>query len=329
MAQSQRSFLSGSRESGPVSGDAPLADEAHEGTWQDVPIPQEYLGGRLDRALSALLPGVGRKLAGQLCDSGDVRVNHRPAKKSLVLSPSARVTVRVAAWGEAKPAPHVPLDVRWESPDLVIVEKPAGLSTCAIVGSETETLAGALLARYPEMQTIGYSRREPGVLHRLDRYTSGLVVAARTKESFAALCGSLKSGMWTKKYLALVGTGTVGDEGVIGVSLRTDPTNKRRVIEAKPGQAGHPCRTEYRAIRRTPRCDLLEVSVKRAYRHQIRAHLSLVGAPLLGDEVYRGPQTSLSPRHALHASYIACATGAGLVEVESPLPADLSRLLEE
>src|SRR5690606_31901239 len=113
-------------------------------------------------------------------DRGDVLVDDRPAKKSWLLSSNSRVLVKMAAWGEAKPAPHVPLEVRWESSEFVIVEKPAGLSTCAIVSAESNTLAGALLARYPEMRDVGYSRREPGVLHRLDHFTSGLIVAART-----------------------------------------------------------------------------------------------------------------------------------------------------
>lgn len=304
-------------------------DRAPEDDWEDVNIPAEYVGTRLDRALASLLPGVGRKLAAQLCDRGDVLFDDRPAKKSWILTDDSRVVVKMAPWGEAKPAPHLHLEVRWESPEFVIVEKPAGLSTCAIVSAESDTLAGALLARYPEMRDVGYSRREPGVLHRLDHFTSGLVVAARTKNAFSELHTSMLSGKWEKKYLALVAPGVLPEEGTIELSLMPDPRNRRRVIEARPEDAGHPCHTKYRLIRRTARCDLFEVSAKRAYRHQIRAHFALLGAPLLGDEIYRGADSPMSPRHALHASYIACAMGTDLVEVESPLPLDLSRLLEE
>jgi 23S rRNA pseudouridine1911/1915/1917 synthase len=186
------------------------------------------------------------------------------------------------------------------------------------------------LARYPEMQGVGYGSREPGVLHRLDHHTSGLIVAARSQQAFERLRASLSAGHWTKRYLALVAPGVVSSEGIIETALAPDPRNNKKVVvvSAISGK-GRPSRTEYRRLRSTANCDLIEISVDRAYRHQIRAHFASVEAPLLGDDLYGGRPTSLSPRHALHASYIACATGTDSFEVEASLPADLASLLGE
>lgn len=297
--------------------------------WEELVVPEELDGERLDRILVSLLPGVGRKLAARICDERHVLLGGSPAKKSVALASGTRLEIRISAWGEAQPAPEVALDVRLVRDDLVVVLKPAGLSTCAVVGSESGTLAGALLARYPEMREVGYSRREPGILHRLDHFTSGLVVAARTQATFDKLRAALSSGEWTKRYLALVAPGIVEHEGVIEASLAPDPKNRKRVLAHASLDEGRPSRTTYRLVRSTPHSDLVEITVDKAYRHQIRAHFASIGAPLLGDELYGGAPTRLSPRHALHASYIAWAAGSDSFEVEAPLPEDLSALLEE
>lgn len=298
--------------------------------WEEFVVPEELDGYRLDRILADLIPGVGRKLAARLCDDRHVLSRGFPAKKSTVLDSGALIQVRISAWGEAKPAPDIPLDIRLEREDLVVAYKPPGLSTSAVVGREARTLAGALLARYPEMRDVGYGRREPGVLHRLDHFTSGLVVAARTQPAFERLRASLASGNWTKKYLALVAPGIVLGEGVIEAALVPDPRNRKRVVVVpSPVGEGRQSPTGYRRVKTAASCDLVEISVHKAYRHQIRAHFSSIGAPLLGDELYGGPPTRISPRHALHASYIAWAEESDSLEVEAPLPPDLSSLLDD
>lgn len=297
--------------------------------WEEFVVPEEKDGDRVDRILATLIPGVGRKLAARLCDERHVLVGGYPAKKSTLLSRSTLLQVRISAWGEARPAPELPLEILLEREDLVVANKPPGLSTSALVGRETQTLAGALLARYPEMRDVGYSRRDPGVLHRLDHFTSGLVVAARTQSAFLRLRAALNSGNWTKKYLALVTPGVVSSAGVIEAALLPDPRNKKRVVVTSSVEEGRPSRTEYRRLKTSPACDLVEISVHKAYRHQIRAHFASISAPLLGDVLYGGPPTRLSPRHALHASYIAWTEGSDSFEVEAPLPLDLSSLLED
>lgn len=313
-----------------MSNADPFLPETADEEWEEFVVPEDRSGDRLDRVLVGLIPGMGRKLAARLCDERHVLQNGFPAKKSTLLTGGTRLQVRISAWGEAQPAPDVPLDIRLEREDLVVAFKPAGLPTSAVVGRETQTLAGALLARYPEMRDIGYSRREPGVLHRLDHFTSGLVVAARSQPAFEKLRAALSSGSWKKTYLALVAPGIVESEGTILAALIPDTRSRKRVAvtNANAGQ-GRPSRTDYKLLRSSSTCDLVEISVGKAYRHQIRAHFASIGAPLLGDELYGGPTTRLSPRHALHASYIAWAEGSDAFEVEAPLPADLSSLLEE
>jgi 23S rRNA pseudouridine1911/1915/1917 synthase len=305
----------------------PSSSLADAGEWSRVEIGPEEAGRRIDRILALKLDGVGRKLAANLCESGDVLRDGRRMKKSDTPPLGATIFVRMAAWGVAEPAPDVPLNIVLETPDFVIGDKPAGVPTTAIVGRESGTFAGALLARYPEMADVGYGPREPGVLHRLDIFTSGLVVAARTQRAFEALRRTLSQGALHKKYLAVVSAGVLADEGLIESALATSTSDQRRV-DVAPDGGGHKCQTRFRIVRQSPRFDLVEAEAPAAYRHQVRFHLASQGAPLVGDTLYGGAAEHLAPRHALHASYIAGeAEGLDSFEAESPLPADLSELL--
>lgn len=235
--------------------------------------------------------------------------------------------------GRAEPAGEIPLRVILERDDIVVVEKPAGVPTTALPGREKGTLAGALVARYPEMAHVG-SAREPGVAHRLDVFTSGLLVAARKQAVLDRLRDALSNKLVDKRYLAVVTGPFTRDSGQIEGWLGPDPRDRRRVHSSSPEKPGaHHCRTEFKLLRTSNagpeiRC-LIEVRVHAAYRHQIRAHLAALGHPLLGDTLYGGQDAGLWPRHALHASYIAAeATGVPRFEVVSCLPPDLSTLLE-
>lgn len=281
-------------------------------------------GERIDRVLVARLDYLGRKLAGQLCDAGLVRVDGKRVRKSKLVYPGNEVIVERHSHGQADAAPDIELHVVLERPDLLIVEKAAGVPTTALVGKEQGTLAGALLARYPELTEVGYGPREPGLLHRLDTYTSGLVLAARDTHTFNRLHEALTSGNITKRYLALVPHGILPSEGTRTSGLAPDPHDRRRVIEA---EARRSFTTHFRVTRQQANLDLVEVTVSAAYRHQIRVHLAALGAPLLGDELYGSKHIDLSPRHALHASYIAAdVSGVPAFEATSDLPEDLAVL---
>jgi 23S rRNA pseudouridine1911/1915/1917 synthase len=213
-----------------------------------------------------------------------------------------------------------------ETNDWVVVNKAAGIACAATYAHARGTLAGGLVARYPSMRDVGYGPRDPGLVHRLDTYTSGLIVAARNQHTFLELKRRLQERSWDKRYLALVEPQTLPETGDCALALGPDPKNQRRVrVDSQKGKA---CYSAFQIVRRGKNADLVEVCAKTAYRHQVRAHLAALGAPLLGDELYGGLPSGLAPRHALHASYIAIPI-ADFGIVTSDLPGDLRVLLDE
>lgn len=215
---------------------------------------------------------------------------------------------------------HAPLQVVFTSDAWVIVDKPPGQACAPVTAGETGTVAQALLGHYPEMAGVGYEPREPGLVHRLDNDTSGLLWAARSEQAFAQARAALTRGLVDKRYL-LVCEGDLDEEGTIDAPVRTEGPTVR--IDAD----GRPATTRFRVLHRIGRRCLVEASASPAVRHQVRIHFAHLGAPLLGDERYGGAPGS--SRHALHASRIAWAGNdvvAGF-DVDSELPADLSALL--
>ena len=280
---------------------------------------------RMDVWLSEAYPKLSRRHAQQLCTQGQVLQNGRVSKKSDWVIPGATVTILGELSQTAEPLPNLALDLVRVTDDHVLVNKPAGLPCAALRGKTEGTLAGALIAQFPEMLGVGHSTLDPGLLHRLDTYTSGLVLAARNQRSFTELKASLVAQGWDKRYLAIVTTGNLPEAGVCDAPLGPDPKNHRRVtVDAHKGR---PCSTSFTVVPRGPRFDLVEVRASNAYRHQIRAHLAFLHAPLIGDVLYGGPDCGMSPRHALHASYIAIPA-LGWEPVTCPLPADLRDLLD-
>ena len=285
-------------------------------------------GQRLDRILVQRLPGVGRKGAAELVRRGDVRVDGRRAVKAEQPAAGAHVAVRLPEEAAAVPEAG-PLEVLLERADLVVVDKPAGQPSAVLRGTDRGTLVNALLARYPEMAGVGFGAREPGLLHRLDTQTSGVLVAARHAESFAGLRSAFESGALHKTYLAVVEAERIDDGGIVSESLGPHPKNRRKVVTCPADSPGaRPARSEYRVAERCGRWALVEVSAPRAYRHQVRVHLASLGAPIAGDLLYGGVDVGLGERHALHASSVA-HTGSvpEPFSVSSPLPPDLDRLL--
>ena len=293
-------------------------------------VSAEEAGARLDKFLVQRCPELGRRAAADFIERGLVRVGGRRAVKSTRLAAGDVVTVPLD-WAEAPAAePELALDVRLERDDLVVVEKPAGQPSAPLSASERGTLAGALIARYPEMNGIGYRAREPGLIHRLDTRTSGLVVAARSALAFEVLRGALEAHRLDKRYLAIVEGARLPDERVIELPLM--PGKAGRVIVAPEGAAGgSPCVSRLRTLERRGRFALVEVEASRAYRHQVRVHLAAAGWPIAGDVEYGGAlRSGLSGRHALHASHVAWAGDERVpaFAVDSPLPVDLAAFLE-
>jgi 23S rRNA pseudouridine1911/1915/1917 synthase len=289
---------------------------------------------RLDRWLVDRVPDLGRKRAKQLCEAGHVSVDGHVGSKSLNLLAGSQVCFSMPAERRAVPNPSLTLDIRFENEFCVVAYKPAGLATAPLDEHDETALANALLARFPQMQGVGAGPLEPGIIHRLDNGTSGLVVAAKTSPAFDALRVALSKGDLHKEYLAIVTDASLPDQGSVNNLLRPSSHNTRRVVVAEPSAPGaRVAKTHFQVIERSNGFAVVNAQASRALRHQIRAHLSSLGCPLLNDALYGGKaMTSLARgRHALHARRVKWLGNEQIpaFDVVAPLPLDLLDLLRE
>jgi 23S rRNA pseudouridine1911/1915/1917 synthase len=295
-------------------------------------VEAPHAGQRLDKLLVSFVPGLGRKGARRLFEEGRIRINGKRPNKGDLARQGDQVTIMLpeSAGPNAVPEPDAKVDVLLETADLVVVEKPAGQPTAPIRDGETGTLANALVGRYPEMAGIGHSPREPGLVHRLDTDTSGVVLAARTAAAFEALSQALKQGKIEKAYLLVCHAEGLGSAGEIAIPIAHHPKDKKRmypclhprdVARYRPRDAT----TTFRVLRSNGDYAIVEARASAAIRHQIRVHMAAIEHPLAGDILYGGPQVPGLTRHALHASRIAYHGDPSIpaFDVRSPLPADL------
>lgn len=308
--------------------------EQSRGVWEgnhvpaiEIEIGEEDAGERLDVVVTRRVPELSRAKAKTLIEKGDVRVDGRRVKKSYPVAVGDRVTFESLPSDvdfHAMADPSLALEVLLEKDGYVVVHKPAGVPSHPLQEGEPATLAGALVARYPEMRGVGYRNREPGILHRLDTDTSGVMLAARDQETFDALRKRLHAGEIEKRYLARC-QGIVAAPSVIDTPIAGDPRDQRKVRactdprEIKRLRA-QPARTEILTSTPAEHGSLVEVRADNARRHQIRVHLASIGHPLLGDTLYGGPTLEGSKGHRLHAlslSFVDPATGAPIA-VRSP-----------
>lgn len=284
-------------------------------------IEQWQAGMRLDRVLLDAHPEASRRALTLLVSGGGVRVNGRRARKG------DRVSVGDVVWFDpekatviARPGLGESLPVVLSTNELLIVDKPAGMPSTAAPGRFEGTAAGHLVVLFPEIAGIGFGPREPGLVHRLDTQTSGLLLAARSAPAFASLRESMQAGAIQKRYLAIA-YGLAPPEGRIDTALGPDPKSPRRVRTlGTPGERV----TSFRRLDARGGYSLLEVSLARGYRHQIRVHLASIGLPLAGDVLYGGPGAGLAPRHALHASFLESTDASLPFRAELGLPQDLA-----
>lgn len=307
-----------------------MSEAASDVEAQRVVIGEAFTGHRADEAVLRCFPGFSRKEVKELFEAGRVRGSGRRLKKGDRLERGMELVVEAPSV-PIIPDASLPLEVLFESEDFVIVDKPAGLPTAPLVRTETRSLAAALLARYPEMRGVGFREREPGLVHRLDNETSGVVLAARSQAAFQAARSLFESSLIEKRYLAVV-TADVPESGEFESLLGPDTAEPRRVrVYAEPPDGyAKQCRTSYRVLERGARFALVQLSVERAFRHQIRVHLAHLGFPIAGDALYGGAVVpELGERHALHGSYVAWAGDAVRAgfRAEAGLPAELRALL--
>lgn len=291
-------------------------------------IPDALAGERVDRIVS-LVADVSRREAVAMIDDGGVMVDGEPPEKPSVRLPTgAVVSIRVPeAPVGMLPDGDVVFTVVHEDDQVVVIDKPADLVVHPGSGVVGATLANGLLARYPEIEGVGQEDR-PGIVHRLDRGTSGLLMVARTEAAYHHLVAQLAARTVTRRYIALAAGTFESESGLIdaplGRSLR-DAT--RRAVVAD----GRPARTHYEVTSRFPESDMtmIECVLETGRTHQIRAHLDAIGHPVVGDERYGGPALPGLRRPFLHAAHLGFthpATEATLA-FDAPLPADLQQVL--
>jgi len=295
----------------------------------ELVVPATLAGERLDRAL-ALLTGWSRAEVARMIDDGAVLVAGQPVAKSHRLEVGALVELLAEPAPAAPPGPEpVPLDVRFADDDLVVLSKPAGLVVHPGAGHAGGTLVNGLLQRFPELSGVGDPAR-PGIVHRLDRDTSGLMLVARSRRAYDSLVGALARREVDRRYLALVWGRFEAPRGVIDAPIGRSPTRRTRMAVRDEGRAA---RTAYevRHDYESPAVSLLECRLETGRTHQLRVHLSAVGHSVVGDAAYRGDRPSLPlGRPFLHAYELALdhpATGERLA-FEDPLPAELATVLD-
>jgi 23S rRNA pseudouridine1911/1915/1917 synthase len=302
-------------------------------------VPSELDGVRLDRALATIAPEHSRSLLAKWIGEGHVTVDGRMAMK-----PSHRVAVGEEIELEVPPPAasalqpqELALDVIYEDADLVVVDKPAGLVVHPAAGHPDRTLVNALLFRVKDLSGVGGELR-PGIVHRLDKDTSGVMIIAKNDTAHRKLTGAWNSEEVRKEYLAIVYGAPAERSGTIEAPIGRDPRNRKRMAVVAGGRQAI---TEYEVVERFRYVSLVRCRLRTGRTHQIRVHMKHLGHPIVGDPLYSGPQWRGIPdkkaqkvlssltRQALHAWKITVnhpRTGNRLT-FESPLADDLGRVI--
>ena len=282
-------------------------------------------GERLDRFLARQSEDLSRSRLQRLISEGLVTLEGRSVRAASRLEPGQRVSVTVPDPSPTHLEPQdIPVEVVYEDSDIVVVDKPAGLTVHPAPGHPDGTLVNAVLAICPDLQGVGGHLR-PGIVHRLDKDSSGLLVVAKNDRAHARLSGQLKERAFTKRYLALVRGRLSPAEAVIQAPLGRDPSNRKRIAIVTGGREAT---TTYKAVRLLEGYTLAEVSPSTGRTHQIRVHFASLGHPLAGDATYGNADPRLG-RHFLHAQTLGFKhpSSGEYVEFTSPLPEELNAFL--
>lgn len=300
------------------------------------------VGGRLDAFLASKIESWSRSRIQRLIDNGDVLVAGKIAKSSHKLRAGDVLDVELTpATPSVFPPENIPLDIVYEDDEVVVVNKPAGLVVHPGAGIPGGTLANALAFHFAELAEISARRGtiRPGIVHRLDKNTSGLLVVAKTEAAHESLSEQFSSRAVFKSYVALVHGRMAQDELQIAEPIGRDPKHRTRMAVVG---GGRPAQSRYRVRQSYDRFSLLEVAIKTGRTHQIRVHLAFIKHPVIGDELYGSgrDKTVADPvvrsrinklgRLFLHAEHLAFnhpRTGERL-KFEAAIPAELAALLE-
>lgn len=311
-----------------------MADQASPPEHQTWIVPADQTEIRLDAFVRRCLPHLSRREVEKAIRSGAFWVNGRPGKKGEELFTGDLVALKgPKSWLSPRPLPEsrAAVPIVYEDPFLLVVDKPAGMATHGFSARSTGTLANFLTAMRPDLCNVGKSRWEPGLVHRLDRETSGLMMVAKRPDVFANLRRQFRRGEVRKKYWALV-RGAAEKEGVVSYPLAHDPQDRRKMkalltSSRRATSKNWRAITSYRNLATSQDFSLLEVEMTTGVTHQIRVHLSALGHPIAGDALYGGGRADNLglQRHFLHAFFLGFRhpEDARNMTLETVLPGDL------
>lgn len=281
-------------------------------------------GKRLDHYLQEHLPQYSRSRLQNWIKDGLVLVNAAAAKASLTLRGGENVDVSTAELPPLNAAPEdLPLDILYQDEAVIGIDKPAGLVVHAGAGNHAGTIVNRLVHHFASLSKVGGDER-PGIVHRLDKGTSGVLLVARTDAAHQALAAQFSGRTVEKTYLALVHGSVHADAGRITTPIERD--SLRRIRMTTRTGVGRTAITEYRVRQRFEKFTFLEVRIHTGRTHQIRVHLSSIGHPVAGDRLYGGQAAQRIFLHAWRIVFTSPATGER-VTVEAPLPAELTEWL--
>ena len=296
---------------------------------RELTAATEHAGVRLDAFLSAD-GALTRSQAARLIAEGRVRVNGKPAAKSARLSGGETVTVDVPQLREtALPPQDIPLDVVYEDDDVIVVNKPTGLVVHPAPGHPDGTLVNALLHHCGDsLSGIGGEKR-PGIVHRIDRDTSGLIIAAKNDAAHLALSAQLKDHSLSRTYECLVTGNMKQDSGTVDAPIGRSSADRKKMAVVPTGRRAV---THWEVVARYPGVTHLRCRLETGRTHQIRVHMAYIGHPILSDTVYgaKKPVPGLTGQclHATGLRFIHPRTGEP-VELHSPLPPEFTAMLQK
>jgi 23S rRNA pseudouridine1911/1915/1917 synthase len=301
---------------------------------QILSVQATEAGQRLDRYLAGPLASLSRTQIQQLIDSGVIQVNGRSSKAGYAVRAGDEILIELSAASgqeqQVKPQ-ALPLDIVYEDNDLLIINKAPGMVVHPAPGHYEDTLVNALLAYYPELQAFDADHRL-GIVHRLDRDTSGLLIVAKNARAQVALVEQMQRHEVVKRYLALVEGIVSLDQGSIDAPIGRDPRHRQQMAITTLGS--REARTHFRVLERFARHTLLLLQLETGRTHQIRVHLKAIGHPVVGDATYgsgsviRGSHLQRQFLHAYQLQFAHPITGKPL-EFEAPLPDDLQTVLDK
>ena len=298
--------------------------------YMELTVEAGEAGSRLDRFISGRLPEYTRSRIQKLTEDGFVLADGKPAKASHKVRAGETVSLTVPELRDPDILPEpIPLDIIYEDGDMQVVNKPQGMVVHPAAGNYTGTLVNALLAYCGDSLSGINGERRPGILHRIDKDTSGLLLVAKNDMAHQGLAAQIKAHSLTRAYLALVHGGFRTDSGTVDLPIGRHPADRKKM--AVTYHNAREAVTHYRVLERFGRYTLLECVLETGRTHQIRVHMAKLGHPIAGDPVYGVKKEPFSTNgqllHAYKVGFVHPRTGAYL-EFTSPLPDYYEKILK-